>query len=154
MVFSVFWSSGCSPIQTIQTSQTTRKDKSPAAMPQEKFFVHKIVKPGENLTNISRWYTGSGDNWSRIVEANPLIDPSRIKIGDAILIPESLVKRREPMPSRYRRTVAEKKEQVSELSSAPLPLIRESELFGPLDIVTQSGHLERNGEPLPLETIE
>jgi hypothetical protein len=151
MVFSAFWSSGCSPLQT---TQTTGKDKTAAVMPQEKFFVHKIVKPGENLTNISRWYTGSGDNWSRIVEANPLIDPSRIKIGDAILIPESLVKRREPMPSRYRRTVPEKKEQVSELSSAPLPLIRESELFGPLDIVTQSGHLERNGAPLPLETIE
>jgi hypothetical protein len=152
--FCISWNSGCSPL-----SPAIPQDKPPATPPERheshkrQYFIHKVAGPGENFTRISKWYTGSGENWVSLVEANPLIHPRRIKIGDAILIPENLLIRRDPMPINP-PPVAKQKEKLSEPSAAAISPIRESELFGPIDIDTPNDSLDENSVPLPLETLE
>jgi|GEM_PF-4508757 len=58
---------------------------------------HTVKASGETLFAIAAWYTGQGLNWKQIVEANPGLNPNRIKIGEVIHIPRKLVVRIEPM---------------------------------------------------------
>jgi hypothetical protein len=53
--------------------------------------------PGETLGHISAWYTGSLHHWREIAAANAGLDVNRIKIGQHIKIPASLLKRNTPM---------------------------------------------------------
>jgi hypothetical protein len=170
MVFSIFWPLGCSLIQSItpedvpqpaplprvveQPLESQPEQVTPPPVPEVKYFTHTIKWSGENLIRISRWYTGTGQNWLPIVEANPSIDPRRIKIGDSILIPESLLKTREPMPISYLAPTATGKEAPSVPPAESLPNTEEVELFGPIDTEAQTDRLEGTGSPLPLETIE
>ena len=163
LVFSIFGSYGCNLMQP-----ATPRDKPPQTeqlgpeKPKTTYYTHIIKWPGENLIRIARWYTGSEKNWQRIVEANPAIDPKRIKIGDSILIPEDLMKTHEPMPRRYlapvvppdKKKVPIKTKEASELSEKSRPKTEEVELFGPIDTETQPSRLEGSGPPLPLETID
>lgn len=158
LMFSMFWPFGCSLIKAPQPEEKPPPPPVPRIIelpepattpstPEIKYFTHKIKWPGENLIRIARWYTGSGQNWLNIVAANPSIDPRRIKIGETILIPESLLKTREPMPISYLTPKNEKKIEL------PAPAI-EVELFGPIDIETQNDLPDGTGSPLPLETID
>jgi hypothetical protein len=64
---------------------------------------------GETFIAIARWYTGNGNNWARLAQASPDIDPQRIHIGDVIRIPEEIVTTRRPMArSAPSATVGEK----------------------------------------------
>jgi hypothetical protein len=63
--------------------------------------VHKVRWPGETLSVIAKWYTGDFDNWKALTKANPKLNPNRMFIGTKILIPEDLVKNREPMPQEF-----------------------------------------------------
>jgi len=63
--------------------------------------VHGVRWEGEALSLIAEWYTGSWRNWEAIARVNPGLDPNRIRIGDRILIPEGLLKKREPMPPDF-----------------------------------------------------
>jgi hypothetical protein len=170
LVFSIFWPLGCSltqppipedklppppvPRKIEQPPEIQPEPAAPPSTPEVKFFTHQIKWPGENLIRISRWYTGSGQNWLNIVEANPSIDPRRIKIGDTILIPENLLKTREPMPISYIAPRVEKKNEPSSPSAVPPPNSNEVELFGPIDTETPAERFDGTGTPLPLETIE
>jgi hypothetical protein len=85
------------------------------------------------LIYISEWYTGNQNNWKIIEAANPGLDPNQILIGDEIIIPEELVKRREPMPR--------KKFPSSQDIETPSPPASQSkdesvdiELFGPVGV--------------------
>ncbi len=159
LIFSFLWASGCSVI-----APDTSKDKSPSedqavqispsVTDVEKYFTHTIKWGGESLIRISLWYTGSGKNWLQINEANPSIDPRRIKIGDSILIPEKLLITNKPMPINYRGPVAIKTMEKVEPSGELLPKTEEVELFGPIDIETQTDQIEGNSPSLSLETIE
>jgi len=60
---------------------------------------HTVKASGETLFAIAAWYTGQGLNWKQIVEANPGLNPNRIKIGEVIHIPRKLVVRTETMGS-------------------------------------------------------
>ena len=126
----------------------------PPSTPEITYFTHRVRWPGENLIRISRWYTGSGNNWLLIVDANPSIDPRRIKIGDSILIPESLLRTREPMPIDHLPTgVGEKKESPAP-TPASSPPSKDVELFGPIGTETPSDRSIESGSTPPLETIE
>ena len=72
--------------------------------PQIKLWPHKVRHHRETLYSIAQWYTGSGDNWPRLMEANPDLDPRRIHVGDTVLIPENLLKTRRPMPAKTRKS--------------------------------------------------
>lgn len=159
LTFSLSWSSGCTVIAPdMSTDKTSPADQSvqisPSVTHVEKYFTHTIKWVGENLIRISRWYTGSGKNWLQINEANPSIDPKRIKIGDTVLIPEKLLVTNEPMPIDYRGPGAIKKMGEVEPSGNPLPKTQEIELFGPIDNDTQTGLIEEKDPSLTLETIE
>ena len=81
------------------------RDKTPAqaisSQPEADFLSHTVKWKGETLSIIAKWYTGSLDNWKKIAEANPDLDPARIAIGSKIRIPDRLLKIRKPMPKKY-----------------------------------------------------
>jgi hypothetical protein len=55
---------------------------------------------GQTLGQIAEWYTGSYDNWKKIVRVNS--DLSRphvsLKVGREVKIPTEIVVRRDPIP--------------------------------------------------------
>ena len=73
----------------------------PPPKPKSQPYVHKVRYSGEILISIAKWYTGSRNNWTVIAKANPDLNPNRIFIGDTILIPENLMKRRDPLPPDF-----------------------------------------------------
>jgi hypothetical protein len=170
MVLSIIWPLGCSKIKIIQpkdkppAAPVPRKiEKPPKIQPEQKpqpatpemtYFIHTIRWPGENLIRISRWYTGSGNNWLLLAKANPSIDPRRIRIGDSILIPENLLKTRDPMPISSVSISSEQKNNSPASSSESPPSAENVELFGPIDTDIQTGAREITESSPPLETIE
>jgi cytochrome c551/c552 len=63
-------------------------------------YRHTVRWPGESMSLIARWYTGSSKNWRKLAKANPRLNPSRIKNGNVILVPPALMKTREPLPQK------------------------------------------------------
>lgn len=79
--------------------------------PQEtytQYHTHRITSQGETLAAISKWYTGSVNNWKVILSHNPGLDVKRMRIGTVIHIPNYLVSRTEVMP-RVKTAVAKAK---------------------------------------------
>ena len=120
------------------------------------YYSHVVKWQGESLSRISMWYTGSVKNWLTLQEINSAINPKQMKIGDIVLIPEDLIKTREPMPKEFRGTNNKVKrkpapEAVTELS----PERAEPQLFGPIDTQTEEKEdPEESGLSLSLETID
>lgn len=86
----------------VSVSSCSKASITPASIeskPQQ--FFHKIANSGETLTIISKWYSGDVDNWNQIVLANPGLHPEKLTIGDVIMIPQDILKTREPMPASY-----------------------------------------------------
>lgn len=120
----------------------------PPAAPEPKYFTHTVRGTGETLIAIARWYTGSGENWVRLAQANPGIDPQRILIGDAIRIPGEIVTKRRPMPWSAPPAAGTGKKR-------PQPPPRpDAELFGPIETPSASGRSENDGSTLALETLD
>ncbi len=71
--------------------------------PTEKmtYLVHTVKWSGETVSIIAGWYTGDIENWKALAEANPNINPNRIYEGNKILIPEKLLKTRDPMTKEF-----------------------------------------------------
>jgi len=66
----------------------------------KKCYRHTVAWPGESLSLIARWYTGSSKNWRELAKANPRLKPNRIKRGNVIAIPTEMLKTREPLPQK------------------------------------------------------
>lgn len=62
------------------------------------YIYHTIKYSGETLGLISRWYTGSSDNWKKIQSANSNLNINAMKIGQTIRIPKNLVVNERSMP--------------------------------------------------------
>lgn len=92
--------------------------KIPASKKPES-YMHKVRWPGETISVIAKWYTGSQRNWKLIVKANPGCDPKRMHIGDKILIPAEIIENREPMPQKYLRTSVPKRGEFSSSRAKP-----------------------------------
>lgn len=45
------------------------------------------VKPGDTLWAIAQKYLGSGTKWREIAEANNIVDPRKLKVGQRLVIP-------------------------------------------------------------------
>jgi nucleoid-associated protein YgaU len=45
------------------------------------------VKPGDNLSKISKLYYGDANSYMKIAKANDLADPDKIKVGQQLRIP-------------------------------------------------------------------
>ncbi|RME62307.1 MAG: LysM peptidoglycan-binding domain-containing protein [Candidatus Dadabacteria bacterium] len=79
----------------------TKKPEVVEIKPAEEYYYHTVQYSGETLGIISAWYTGKTSNWKLIREANPFLDPYKIKIGDKIKIPKYLLKREAPLPFSF-----------------------------------------------------
>jgi hypothetical protein len=82
--------SGCARRQVFEPRAITDEELAPVE--------HIIRYPGENLGLVSAWYTGKASNWDRIADANPGLDPNRLRVGDLIIIPSELVLRSQELP--------------------------------------------------------
>jgi len=115
-------------------------------------YVHTVRRSGETLVAISRWYTGSADNWKRLVEANNGLNPRRVRVGDKILIPGELMKTQEVMPVDFMASRIQENRTPTTSSPNKATESNRIELFGPIennDAVVNSGAVG-----LPLESIE
>jgi hypothetical protein len=109
--------------------------QSPSDLRSGPMFVHKVRYPGESVSIIAGWYTGEIDNWKILAEVNPGLNPNVISEGMKINIPESLLKKRDPMTkefvdSFYPKTKSKSKGSGSRGQSSP-PAEEETPLFGP-----------------------
>ena len=64
-------------------------------------YVHTVKYPGESLSIIAAWYTGDLQNWKKLAQVNPTLNPSRIFIGNKIRIPRAMMKTHSPMPQKF-----------------------------------------------------
>ncbi len=64
------------------------------------YYKHTVRWPGESLSLIASWYTGTHKNWRKLAKANPRLNPNRIKGGQVIMIPPALLKTRVPLPQK------------------------------------------------------
>ncbi|MDY7032645.1 MAG: LysM peptidoglycan-binding domain-containing protein [Thermodesulfobacteriota bacterium] len=69
--------------------------------PNSTCYIHKVRWYGENLSIVSKWYTGKFTHWKAIADANPGINPNRIFVGNKIFIPQDLLNTSEPMPEDF-----------------------------------------------------
>ena len=100
------------------------------ASPEESApFVHTVRWPGESLSLIAKWYTGGYSNWRKIADANPRLDPNLIRIGDKIVIPQELMKTKEPMARDFVTSFHQKSKPVKPDEDAKEP--DSTELLGP-----------------------
>ena len=85
------------------------------------------------MSIIAGWYTGDIENWKALAQANPHMNPNRIFVGNKILIPENLLKTREPMPKEFVDSFYSKpkKEKPSPKPGPPEKKEEEPKLFGP-----------------------
>jgi hypothetical protein len=75
------------------------------------FLEHRIAHRGETLGLIARWYTGSADNWKRLVDANPGLRVNSLQLGQVVLIPEEIVTRSEPLPASMLKSAPNRSRQ-------------------------------------------
>ena len=127
------------PIARIQPE--TRVDAAPVPLTEEKIeevqppddFVHTVRWRGETLSHIAKWYTGQFRHWKVLAEANPTLDPNRIHKGNRIIIPESMLKTRTPLPKNFMaRTTPQKTNEKTTVKPSREPEQDKAiPLFGP-----------------------
>ncbi|MGA1844626.1 MAG: LysM peptidoglycan-binding domain-containing protein [bacterium] len=104
--------------------------------PRDTAYVHTVKWQGETLQVIAAWYTGNKENWQALSDANPVINPDRLSIGNQIFIPQELLKSREPLPREFIARLYEKPKKVKRETKKPAPqpavdIDEEFVLFGP-----------------------
>jgi hypothetical protein len=95
-------------------------------------FIHVVKYKDESLKKISHWYTGSQDNWKKIMAANPAINPEKITIGTHIFIPRELLKQTTSMPEDFlikKKKVEKQPEKIKNVEKTKK--IEGFELYGP-----------------------
>lgn len=113
--------------------KTPSEVKPPSPTSEPGFYIHRVRWPGETLSTISQWYTGSWKNWKNLSKANPSLHPNRIEIGNNIFIPEALMKSRKPMPISFLSSSVHKKSVQSFPSKKSSIESDAVDLFGPMD---------------------
>ena len=86
------------PVKMLRTRQPLPRNYS--GEDPQKYYSHKVRWPGESLSLISSWYTGSSKNWRKLAKINPRLNPNRIKGGDVVRIPSGLLKTHVPLPQK------------------------------------------------------
>jgi hypothetical protein len=73
----------------------------PVEEPEIEYAYHRIKYSGETVAIISAWYTKSAKNWPEIVDSNPKMVPSKLRIGDIVKIPKRLMRRNSSLPQDF-----------------------------------------------------
>ncbi len=74
------------PVVTPPPSQYYEPSPPPAATPAPAVNTYTVQK-GDTLWSISLRFLGDGKRWREIVEANPGLEPSKLRIGQVIILP-------------------------------------------------------------------
>lgn len=138
--------------ESFQLKDIRREEPTAPMLPKKPAYAHHVKWLHETLFSIAQWYTGSGNNWKRLAEANPTLKPRQIHVGDVILIPQDILKTRQPMPDKFIKALSQ-----GEKSPQPAPSsdpIEETQLYGPIDDDVQTEEKEASGLPVPLELID
>lgn len=143
-----------SPLWQEAHSDPPAPEPAPHHQPTTNPLVHIVKWKRETLFSISRWYTGSGNNWKRLATANPDINAFRIHIGDKIMIPEKLLIQRKPLPPDILKPISVRKSASPIQSPKPPPQNQETLLYGPIENHTPAKTEAGNDLPVPLETID
>jgi hypothetical protein len=114
--------SGCASLSQMKDNLSRFADT------KENFFVHTVKWPGETISIVAKWYTGSMDKWKQIAQLNPALDPQKIVIGDQIKISRRLLKTTKPMPEKFvsefytiHKTTTQPKKKQEAPTGAPAP---------------------------------
>lgn len=103
--------------------------------PQPALYPHTVKYSGETLSVIALWYTGSHGNWKEIAQANPDMNPDRIFPGDEILIPEGLLRTRDPLSKEFVDRINAKTKKEKPKANTQVKSVQthqeEPKLFGP-----------------------
>ncbi len=78
------------PVILLKTRKTLPKNYAKDYC--KKCYRHTVRWPGESMSLIASWYTGTAGNWRKLAEANPRINPNHISKGNVIVIPPALLK--------------------------------------------------------------
>ena len=114
----------------VAPSRDVKPAKKARSHQSARHLVHRVKWSGESLSIIAKWYTGEFKNWKTLADFNPKLKPDRIWVGQEILVPEGLLKTREPMPKSFVGQFAPK----SKKKKSPLPKEDNAlPLFGPRD---------------------
>jgi hypothetical protein len=105
------------------------------AHPEPAVFLHTVKYSGETLSIIALWYTGNSRDWKEIAQANPDMKPNRIFPGDRIIIPEGLLKIRDPLPKEFIDRICSKAQRGKGKPKSQAQTVQsqqeEPKLFGP-----------------------
>jgi hypothetical protein len=86
------------PVSLLKTREPLPKNFSGEY--RANYYKHTVRWPGESLSLIASWYTGSSKNWRKLAKANPGLNPNRIKGGNVIMIPPAMLKTQVPLPQK------------------------------------------------------
>jgi len=114
---SICFSVWCAVLLPLLVGCARSHPKPPVIVPDPPYF-HTITHHGETLSIIASWYSGNSHNWPALVKANPEISPSKLKKGQRLVIPTTLLKRRAPLPKSYVLTHLPKSSESAGRSSA------------------------------------
>ena len=117
--------------QTTTPAVTTLPEKTRG--PQEACYIHTVKWSGESLSIIAAWYTGDLQNWKVLAEANPDINPNRIRLGMKIRIPQRLVTVKSPMTKEHVDSFYPKARKPAP-EPAPATPDDEPKLYGPKEL--------------------
>ncbi|MFZ7126260.1 MAG: hypothetical protein ACOWWM_08930 [Desulfobacterales bacterium] len=131
-------------IQSRPAAQVRAQPRVPVHNPSH--LVHHVQWPGETLSIISKWYTGSYLNWKTIVAATPGRSDARIAVGDEVWIPDRLLKTRSRMPHSF----VDRHRNLSE-ASHPRAASPPSESNGAIDADSESAPSDDPSDPYPIE---
>ncbi|MFP4476635.1 MAG: LysM peptidoglycan-binding domain-containing protein [Desulfatibacillaceae bacterium] len=101
-------------IKRVPTPTIKKAEPPPPETRAPIYHFHTVRYPGETLSIIAKWYTGKLSNWRILAQANPELDPNRIRPGDRIRIPRGMLKTDQPMPEDYPARFLPKGEKPSE----------------------------------------
>ena len=63
---------------------------------KSKYRVYRTQWSYETLPGIAKWFTGDSENWKRLAQVNPKLNPNQIPANAPVLIPAKLVKKKTP----------------------------------------------------------
>lgn len=81
---------------TTRTRTTIIEDTTPRTIDEQTYE----IQAGDTLSQIALEKYGKSRLWNRIAEANPNIDPNRLKVGQIITIPKLTVEPTSPVETR------------------------------------------------------
>ena len=94
----------------------------PAVQAAPRDIEHTIRFSGETLGVIAAWYTGKASNWELLRDANPGVNPKKMRPGQLIRIPEGIATRHEPFGKEFVQKFFGGSSKKKEVVAEPAPV--------------------------------